>query len=73
MDMTVEEAVRAATLGGATALRRDDVGRLAPGSRADALVLDAASYIDFVYRPGVPLIGACFVSGSEAWISGHGE
>ena len=66
MGMTIEEAVQAATLGGARALRRDDVGRLAPGSRADAIVLDANSYIDFVYRPGVPLIGASFVAGREA-------
>jgi imidazolonepropionase len=73
MGMTVEEALTAATLGGAMALRRDDLGRLAPGARADAIVLDAASYIDFVYRPGVPLIGACFVSGTGAWISRHGE
>jgi imidazolonepropionase len=67
LGMTVEEAVTAATLGGANALRRDDVGRLAPGARADALVLDATSYIDFVYRPGVPLVGACFVAGQLAW------
>jgi imidazolonepropionase len=67
MGMTVEEAVLGVTLGGARALGRDDVGRLAPGARADAIVLDAASYIDLVYRPGVPLIGACFVSGREAW------
>jgi imidazolonepropionase len=67
MGMTVVEAVLAATLGGATALGRDDLGRLSPGARADAVVLDAASYIDFVYRPGVPLIGACFVSGRQAW------
>jgi imidazolonepropionase len=73
MGMTVEEALTAATLGGAMAMRRDDLGRLAPGARADAIVLDAASYIDFVYRPGVPLIGACFVSGTGAWISRHGE
>ena len=44
MGMTVDEALQAATLGGANALRRDDVGRLAPGARADAVVLDAASY-----------------------------
>ena len=31
MRMTAEEALPAATLGGARALRRDDVGRLAPG------------------------------------------
>ena len=69
MGMTVDEALQAATLGGANALRRDDVGRLAPGARADAVMLDAASYIDLVYRPGVPLVSACFVAGSEAWES----
>ena len=69
MGMTVEEALQAATLGGARALRRDDLGRLAPGARADAVVLDAASYIDLVYRPGVPLIGASFVAGIGGWRS----
>ena len=61
--MTVEEAVAAATLGGAQALRRDDVGRLAPGTRADAVILDAASYADLVYRPGVPLVAEAMVGG----------
>ena len=56
MGMTVAEAVRAATRGGAEALQREDLGRLSPGSRADAIVLDAASPVDFVYRPGVPLV-----------------
>jgi imidazolonepropionase len=65
MRMTIEEAVLAATMGGARALRRDDVGRLAPGVSADAVVLDAASYIDLVYRPGVPLIGVTFVAGRK--------
>ena len=41
MRMTMEEALAAATLGGARALRRDDVGRLSPGARADAAILDA--------------------------------
>ncbi|HEY3193215.1 MAG TPA: imidazolonepropionase [Solirubrobacterales bacterium] len=66
MGMTVEEAVLASTLGGARALRRDDVGLLAPGARADAIVLDAMSYIDLAYRPGVPLVDAVFVAGREA-------
>jgi imidazolonepropionase len=61
--MTVEEAVAAATLGGARALRRDDVGRLAPGVRADAVILDAAGYADLVYRPGVPLVAATISAG----------
>ena len=37
-------------------LRRDDVGVLRPGSRADLVVLDAPSYLHLAYRPGVPLI-----------------
>jgi imidazolonepropionase len=69
LGMTTEEALLAGTLGGATALRRDDLGRLIPGALADAVVLDTASYIDFVYRPGVPLVGAVFVAGREAWRS----
>src|SRR5262249_10883103 len=66
MGMTVEEALLASTVGGAAALRRDDPGRRAPGAGADAVVLKASSYIDFVYRPGVPLICACFVRGQVA-------
>jgi imidazolonepropionase len=69
LGMSVDEALLAATRGGAMALRRDDLGRLTPGARADAVMLDAGSYIDLVYRPGVPLIGACFVAGREAWRS----
>jgi imidazolonepropionase len=63
MRMTMEEALTAATLGGARALRRDDVGHLSPGARADALLLDAPSYSHLVYRPGVPLVAAAVVAG----------
>lgn len=56
MRMTIEEAVLAATVGGAAALRRPDLGRLSVGSRADAILLDAPSYTHLVYRPGMPLI-----------------
>ncbi len=56
MHMTIEEAIRAATTGGAAALRRPELGRLTPGSRADAVLLDAPSYTHLVYRPGMPLI-----------------
>lgn len=54
--MTPAEAVWAATAGGARALRRDDIGVLTPGARADLVVLDAPSYLHLAYRPGVPLI-----------------
>lgn len=56
MHMTIDEAVQAVTTGGAAALRRDDVGRLTPGSAGHAVILDAPSHHHLAYRPGVPLI-----------------
>jgi imidazolonepropionase len=63
MHMTIEEALAAATTGGAAALRRSDVGILRPGSRADAVVLDAPSYSHLVYRPGMNLVAATLKGG----------
>jgi imidazolonepropionase len=65
MAMTPQEAVAAATTGGAVALRRDDIGRIAVGTRADLIVLDAPSYIHLAYRPGVPLIAQVWQSGTR--------
>lgn len=56
MGMTPAEALWAATAGGAAALRRTDVGRLTPGSRADMAVVDAPSFLHVPYRFGVPLV-----------------
>ncbi|WP_091031263.1 imidazolonepropionase [Microbacterium oxydans] len=56
MGMTPAEAVWAATAGGARALRRDDVGVIAPGTRADLVLLDAPTRVHLAYRPGVPLV-----------------
>jgi imidazolonepropionase len=53
--LTPSEAVWAATAGGAAALRRDDVGRIAVGVRADLTVVDAPTHLHLAYRPGVPL------------------
>jgi imidazolonepropionase len=61
--MTADEALLAATAGGARALRRDDVGRLRPGARADAAVLDAPSHLHFAYRPGEPLVAGTLAAG----------
>ena len=58
MRMTPAEALWAATAGGARALRRDDIGVLRPGARADLAVIDAPSYVHLAYRPGVPLTRA---------------
>ena len=63
LKMTPDEALVAATLGGAEALRRTDVGRISVGARADLVVLDAPSYTHLVYRPGVPLIRSVIEAG----------
>ena len=56
MGMTIDEAIAAVTTGGAAALRRSDVGRLAPGYAGHAVILHAPSHHHLAYRPGVPLI-----------------
>jgi imidazolonepropionase len=66
MRMTTQEAVWAATAGGARALRRTDVGHLGVGARADLILLDGPSHSYLAYRPGVPLVRA-------VWRSGHRE
>jgi imidazolonepropionase len=66
MRMTTQEAVWAATAGGARALRRDDVGHLGVGARADLVLLDAPSHSYLAYRPGVPLVTAVWVGGELA-------
>ncbi|MCS3781887.1 imidazolonepropionase [Tsukamurella ocularis] len=65
MHMSPDEAVWAATAGGAAALRRTDVGALRVGMRADLTVLDAPSHLHLAYRPGVPLVSRVFSAGVE--------
>ncbi|MHA7180630.1 imidazolonepropionase [Arthrobacter sp. MDB2-24] len=74
MGLTVAEAVRAATVGGALALRRHTgedtdgrraVGSLAVGHRADLQLLDAPSATHLAYRPGMPLVHAVWRAGKR--------
>jgi imidazolonepropionase len=67
MRLTTEEALWSATAGGARALRRTDIGHLAPGARADLILLDAPSHAYLAYRPGVPLTAAVWQAGRLAW------
>jgi len=63
MRMTPAEALWSATAGGAAALRRDDIGHLGVGARADVVMLDAPSYLHLAYRPGVPLVKSVLLNG----------
>jgi imidazolonepropionase len=73
MHMTTREAVWGATAGGALALRRDDVGHLGVGARADVIMLDGPSHAYLAYRPGVPQIAAVWTSGQRVIGSRHGD
>ena len=55
MGLSPEQALWAATAGGALALRRDDIGVIGVDALAHLTVLDAPSYVHLAYRPGVPI------------------
>lgn len=70
MHMSVDEALYAATMGGAKALRRNDVGQISVGSNADLVLLNASTYVHFAYRPGVPLISKTWKDGNVVFTKG---
>lgn len=74
MHLSVHEAVRAATYGGALALGRESgndvdgeraVGSIAVGHRADLHLLNAPSATHLAYRPGMPLTHAVWRAGVQ--------
>lgn len=67
MGFTVDQAVWAATLGGARALRADGVGTLEVGSFADFAILDAPSHLYLAYRPGVQIVTETYVHGKKVY------
>jgi len=66
MGLTPGEAVLAATTGSAKSLRRNDIGRIVVGARADLTVLDAPSHVHLSYRAGVPIARALDLDVDEA-------
>jgi imidazolonepropionase len=66
MGMTTDEALWAATMGGARALCRGDIGQLVVGARADLVLLEAPSHTHIAYRPGVDLIARVWKDGVDA-------
>jgi len=73
MHMTTQEAVWAATAGGARALRRGDVGHLGVGARADLVMIDGPSHAYLAYRPGVPLVAGVWRAGERVAGAGPGS
>ncbi len=69
MQLTPSEALFAATAGGASALRRDDIGRLSPGASADFALLAGSSHVQIAYRPGSPVIVQTWRGGTRLWSS----
>lgn len=66
LHLTVDEALRAATVGGARALGLDDgTGSIAVGGPADLQLLNAPSATHLAYRPGVPLTRAVWRRGER--------
>lgn len=75
--LTLDEAIHAATAGGARALLRHDVGggldprgrpargSLVVGASADLHVLDTPHAIDLAYRPGMPLTWRTYIGGRQ--------
>ena len=76
MGLTIQEAVRAATFGGALALGMHEdgwidprgaaqpaVGAIRVGARADLQLLEAPSVTHLAYRPGMPLTAAVWRAG----------
>ena len=66
MGLTPDQALWAATRGGAQALRNDR-GILEVGATADFAVLDAPNHIHLAYRPGIQLVEKTFVAGQQVF------
>ncbi len=67
MHFSPEQALWSATMGGAKALRRSDVGHLSIGASADLTILNAPSYLHLGYRPGVDLVSTVIKAGKISY------
>jgi imidazolonepropionase len=63
MGLTVDQAIHAATRGGASSLGLDDRGFIEAGARADMIVLDAPNVAHIPYRPATNLVGTVISGG----------
>ena len=58
MGLSADEAIWAATRGGAHSLGLDDRGRVVPGAIADLAILDAPTHLHIAYRPDADIVAA---------------
>ena len=71
MGFSPEQAIWSATMGGAKALRREDIGMLSIGKSADLTILNAPSFRHIGYRPGVDLIDQVIKQGKVIYTGGE--
>lgn len=72
MGFSPEQALWSATLGGAKALRRTDVGALSVGMSADIVLLSAPSFRHIGYRLGVDQISQVLKAGKTIYKNQNG-
>jgi imidazolonepropionase len=72
MGFSPEQAIWSATMGGARALRRKDVGGLSVGMDADLVLLSAPSFRHLGYRPGVDQIQQVIKQGKTVYAQKDG-
>jgi imidazolonepropionase len=63
MGLAIDEALEAATYGGAKALRRNDIGHLGVGASGDLVVLVSDHEADVVAHLGAPAVSATVIGG----------
>lgn len=72
MHLSPAEALRAATLGAAAAIgRQDEVGSLQAGKWCDLLILDGDSHTELPYHWGVNLVRGVVIGGHVIVSDGH--
>jgi imidazolonepropionase len=70
--LTPAEAISAATINGAHALRRaSEAGSLEPGKNADLIIVNASDYREIPYRYGVNLVSATVKRGRVIYAEGE--
>ena len=73
MGFSPEQALWSATMGGAKALRRKDVGGVSVGTSADLVLLSAPSFRHLGYRPGVDQVSRVIKNGQTIYQNQNGS